>query len=493
MIDKPAPATAARTSRPYWPALDGWRGLTIWFAISVHAGYFTAGGVLSLDTFFVLSGFLITGILLREWLRGDEQGSGRIDLPSFWARRARRLLPGLFVVLGAVLVYAAFLAPSLGLDRVRGDVFGSIFYVANWRFIASGQSYFSSFTSPSPVLHLWSLAVEEQFYLFWPPIVLGVLWLARRRFRAQGAVIAVGIVAVLGAIVSAVAMASLYVPGGDPSRVYYGTDTRAQAMLIGAALAVIVTLHGPLRSRISRSLLSVAATLSFAVVVLPWFASNATRVHDLFYGRFGLLAYSCATAIVIWRLAQPSPGVLAKGLQLSPVIWVGAISYEMYLWHWPLYLVITPERTGVSGVPLLFVRLASVVALAAVTHFYVGEPIRRGVRLRTPKLAGIATVAVVIAVSVGVFAATVSSRPVLSGNVGQVADRRGPPPATTPSTSATPLKVLVVGDSQAATLAAGTRCQPRSDWVVGPAGAGGVEPRDSRLLDHHGRHVRDRR
>ena len=250
--------------------------MTIWFAISVHAGYFTAGGVLSLDTFFVLSGFLITGILLREWLRGDEQGSGRIDLPSFWARRARRLLPGLFVVLAAVLVYAAFLAPSLGLDRVRGDVFGSIFYVANWHFIASGQSYFSSFTSPSPVLHLWSLAVEEQFYLFWPPIVLGVLWLARRRFRAEGAVIAVGIVAVLGAIASAVAMASLYVPGGDPSRVYYGTDTRAQAMLIGAALAVVVTLHGPLRSRISRSVLSVAATLSFVVVVLPWFASNAT-------------------------------------------------------------------------------------------------------------------------------------------------------------------------------------------------------------------------
>ncbi len=478
MIDKPAPApapaTSARTSRPYWPALDGWRGLTIWFAISVHAGYFTAGGVLSLDTFFVLSGFLITGILLREWLRRDEQGSARIDLLSFWARRARRLLPGLFVVLAAVLVYAAFLAPTLGLDRVRGDVLGSLFYVANWHFIASGQSYFSSFTSPSPVLHLWSLAVEEQFYLFWPPIVLGVLWLARRRLRAEGAVAAVGVVAVLGAIASAVLMASLYVPGGDPSRVYYGTDTRAQAMLMGAALAVVVTLHGPLRTRIARSVLSVAATLSFVVVVLPWFASNATRVHDVFYGRFGLLAYSCATAIVIWRLAQPSPGVLGKGLQLSPVIWVGAISYEMYLWHWPLYLVITPERTGVSGAPLLFVRLASVIALAAVTHFFVGEPIRRGVRLRSPKVAGITTVAVVIAVSVGVFAATVSARPVLSGNLGQVADRRGPPPVPpatsssapsapsgpTPSPSATPLKVLVVGDSQAATLAQGLDADP---------------------------------
>ena len=142
-------------------------------------------------------------------------------------------------------MYAAFLAPPLGLDRVRGDVLGSLFYVANWRFILSGQSYFSTFTAPSPVLHVWSLAVEEQFYLFWPPMVLGVLWIARRRFHARGAVAAVGVVALLGAIASAVLMASLYVPGGDPSRVYYGTDTRAQAMLIGAALAVIVTLHGP--------------------------------------------------------------------------------------------------------------------------------------------------------------------------------------------------------------------------------------------------------
>ena len=238
---------------------------------------------------------------------------------------------------------------------------------------------------------------------------------------------------------------------------------------MGAALAVVVTLHGPLRSRIARSVLSVAATLSFVTVVLPWFASDATQVHDVFYGRFGLLAYSCATAIVIWRLAQPSPGVLGKGLQLSPVIWVGAISYEMYLWHWPLYLVITPERTGLSGLPLLFVRLASVVGFAAVTHFFVGEPIRRGVRLRSPKIAGIATVAVVIAVSAGVFAATLSARPVLSGNVGQVADRGGPPPATpttsrtggsAPNAGSTPVKVLVVGDSQAATLAEGLDAAP---------------------------------
>ena len=170
-----SPSPALPTKRAHWPALDGWRGFTIWFAISVHAGYFTAGGVLSLDTFFVLSGFLITGLLIREWDR-----SAGIDLLAFWARRARRLLPALFVVLGAVLVYAAVLAPSLGLDKLRADVLASLGYVVNWHFILSGQSYFGAFTTPSPLLHLWSLAVEEQFYLIWPPVVLGTLWLARR-------------------------------------------------------------------------------------------------------------------------------------------------------------------------------------------------------------------------------------------------------------------------------------------------------------------------
>ncbi len=186
---------------PHWPALDGWRGFTIWFAISVHAGYFTGGGVLSLDTFFALSGFLITGLLLREWQRHEG-----IDLLAFWARRARRLLPALFVVLAAVVVYAAFVASPLGLDTLRGDVLSTLGYSANWRFVLSGQSYFSSFTTPSPVLHMWSLAVEEQFYLVWPLVVLGVLWVARRRLSATGAIVAVGVVAGVGAIASAITM-----------------------------------------------------------------------------------------------------------------------------------------------------------------------------------------------------------------------------------------------------------------------------------------------
>ena len=445
----PSPAPTAR--RAHWPALDGWRGFTIWFAISVHAGYFTAGGVLSLDTFFVLSGFLITGLLIREWDR-----SAGIDLVSFWARRARRLLPALFVVLGAVLVYAAVLAPSLGLDKLRVDVLASLGYVVNWHFIFSGQSYFGAFTTPSPLLHLWSLAVEEQFYLIWPPVVLGTLWLARRRFQPRAAIATVGVVALCGALASSLWMVALYQPGGDPSRVYYGTDTRAQAMLIGAVLAVVSTLHGPLRSRAGRAVLTIAAPLCLFVVVAPWFASDATAVHDFFYGRYGLFAYCVATAIVLWRLTQPRPGALGAALSWEPVRWVGAISYEMYLWHWPTYLVVTGDRTGLDGLPLLAVRLSIVVALAWATARLVDEPIRRGTRARSPRIARVIVAASVIAISVGVFAATIGAQPALSGQVGQVADRRAPPTPRTPSV----LKVLVVGDSQAATLAQGVGADP---------------------------------
>jgi peptidoglycan/LPS O-acetylase OafA/YrhL len=454
---------STRPRSTHWPALDGWRGFTIWFAISVHAGYLTAGGVLSLDTFFVLSGFLITGLLLREW-RDREH----IDLLAFWARRARRLLPALFVVLAAVIAYAAFVASPLGLDGLRGDVLATLGYSANWRFLLSGQSYFTAFTTPSPVLHMWSLAVEEQFYLVWPLVVLGVLWLAGRRLSKTGAIVTVGVVAAIGAVASAIWMAVLYVPGGDPSRVYYGTDTRAQAMLAGAALAVVVLLHGPVRTRAARRALSIASALGLVVVVAPWFAGNAREVHDFFYGQLGLLAYSVATAIVLWRLTQPSSGLFGRALESTPLRWVGGISYEMYLWHWPTYLVLTPARTHLEGLNLFAVRLTAVVALSWLTHVLVDEPIRRGVRLRSPRLARSAIVMVVIAVSVGTFAATVGAEPALSGDVGQLVDRGGPPTVpvrheTAPTSAGAPLvtappqpvKLLVVGDSQAATLAQG--------------------------------------
>ena len=338
-------SSETRSRSPHWPALDGWRGFTIWFAISVHAGYFTGGGVLSLDTFFALSGFLITGLLLRGVATTRRHRPPRRSGPPGAApaaravRRARR---------------RSSCTPRSWRRRSGSTRCGATCSLrsataANWRFILSGQSYFSSFTTPSPVLHMWSLAVEEQFYLFWPPIVLGVLWLGanavcgNRRRRCV-----VGVVAARRRHRVGGEMASLYSPRGDVSRVYYGTDTRAQAMLVGAVLAVVVLLHGPVRTRAGRNGLVGGGRGVVGLRGAPWFASDAQRVHDIFYGRFGLLAYSFATVRRALATHATLGRVARRVLELRPMRWVGAISYEMYLWHWPPYLFLTPAAHSLA-------------------------------------------------------------------------------------------------------------------------------------------------
>ena len=453
-----APRITESTSSTHWPALDGFRGVTIWAAVSVHAGYLTANGVLSLTTFFVLSGFLITGLLIREWERKD-----RISLGAFWARRARRLLPGLFIVLLAVAVYAALIGDRVGLDRLRLDVVSAVGYFTNWRFIASGQSYFANFSAPSPILHLWSLAVEEQFYLFWPLIVVAVLKFSRGSTRVLAAVAAVG------AVASAAWMAVLYQPGGDPSRVYYGTDTRAQAMLVGAVLAVWVHRRGAVRSETSRRLLTGAGAVGFVVLAVPWFLGTSLQ-RQLYGWSMGELVYSLVTVVVLWSLVQPKSGPLGALLSLRPVRWVGDISYEMYLWHWPLYLVLDRQRLGIDGAGLFAVRLSVLVVAAALTHFLVAEPVRRGARLRTPVTARAgAAIAASIAI-IGTMLATAGAPPALAGKTGELAGgvsaaearkQRPPPESTsTQSLSADPIRVLVVGDSQAHVFAQGEEREP---------------------------------
>src|SRR5689334_20249276 len=205
----------------YLPALDGLRAFAVAGVICYHGSLsWAGGGFLGVDAFFVLSGFLITTLLLREW-RSSTHGTewnavGRIDLKGFWTRRARRLLPALLLVLAAVAIYAVLVAAPDELHTIRGDGIASLFYVANWRFIFNGQSYFAQFGAPSPLKHFWSLAIEEQFYLLWPLIVYGIL-----RWR-NGSVRALATLAAVVATASAVLMFVLYTPGQDPSRVYYG-------------------------------------------------------------------------------------------------------------------------------------------------------------------------------------------------------------------------------------------------------------------------------
>ncbi len=223
-----ADATERRSSPrlPYIPALDGLRAIAVLAVLVYHSGVrWLPGGFLGVEVFFVLSGYLITSLLVSEY-----RETGRIDLKSFWIRRARRLLPALFLLLLATLTYAVIFLPQQ-VTQLRSDAVAAALYVTNWWLIFDHKSYFEEMGRPSLLKHLWSLAVEEQFYLIWPPLfALGISRLRERKM----------ILGVLGAAgLSTVLMAILFQPGVDPSRIYYGTDTRAAELLIGAALAFV--------------------------------------------------------------------------------------------------------------------------------------------------------------------------------------------------------------------------------------------------------------
>ncbi len=443
------PAGPAR-GLPYLPALDGVRAAAVVAVLLYHAGVdWLPGGYLGVDTFFVLSGFLITGLLLAEWQRTD-----RIALGAFWARRARRLLPALLLVLFGVAAYAALVAPAHELESVRLDSIATLFYGANWRFVASGQGYFDQFLTPSPLLHTWSLAIEEQFYLVWPLVVLA--WLRLRRGRTAGLVwLCVGLAAA-----SATAMAVLAPGDGDPSRAYYGTDTRAQAVLVGAALAVVWHRRPDLFSRPARGVVAFAGAAG--AVVTAWLWASVPDTDGWMYTG-GFLLAALATVAVLVVVARRDPGRIASVLTVRPVRWVGMVSYGLYLWHWPVYVVLNPFRTGLDGSALLGLRLLVTTLLAAGSFYAVERPIRLGA-LHSWRRVGVAVPAALAVVVVALLVSTARYEPLaapLDGALG----RGAAPPVTTPTTSETPpvaaaptdRRVMVVGDSVAMTLAEGLR------------------------------------
>ncbi len=322
------------------------------------------GGFLGVDVFFVLSGFLITSLLLTEVTT-----TGRIDLRGFWTRRARRLLPALFVLLAAVAVYARVWAPSTQLGTIRSDALASIFYVSNWKFIFAGTSYFHAFQAPSPLAHTWSLAIEEQWYLLWPIALLALMRVCRGRRGALG-----GVIAAL-TLASAGAAALLFHPGTDPSRVYYGTDTRAQALLVGALLAVCMThprAHRVLdtgRHRNAMFALGCAGALVLVVMCVRVDSGGA------FLYRGGFLVAAVAAAAVV--VAASGRNGFARVFSITPLRMIGAISYGLYLWHWPVDVVANSTRTGLSGASLFFAQVAIATILATVSYVLVERPIRR--------------------------------------------------------------------------------------------------------------------
>ena len=426
----------------YQPALDGVRAFAVLAVMLYHAGQSWAlGGYLGVDVFFVLSGFLITSLLVQEWCE-----EGRIDLRAFWIRRAKRLLPALGVVMLGIITYAAVFAAPGEVDTIRSDAFASLGYVANWRFILSGQSYFAQFTQPSPLKHMWSLAIEEQFYLLWPLIVVGVLAI----WKSVRAVVVLSVAMIIG---SATLMALLYHPHQDPSRVYYGTDTRVQSLLVGAVAGVLLLMHGPIRSRGALLALRLAAAVGALYVVWEcWRMSE--RTDNLYRG--GFLLSALAVVAVVASVTQPQRGALGAFLSLAPLRFVGRISYGLYLWHWPVYLTLTATRTGVSGTALLFLRLAVTTAFALVSFVLIEQPIRTG-RLRLPRPALVIPLAVVTLVAGVVLSTTGGEESFAAQTEKAMAAVHKAPPTIPPAKAgaAGPVKALMIGDSVAFTLGRG--------------------------------------
>ncbi len=368
--------------------LDGLRAIAVLAVVIYHAGLGgLAGGFLGVEVFFVISGFLITALLLAE-----HRQTGRIDPIAFWRRRARRLLPALFFLLAATLAFAVVVVPE-EIVRLRTDAVAAIAYATNWHLIAADQSYFESIGRPSLFVHLWSLAIEEQFYLLWP-IALAVILLAGRRAALA--------LTLLGAAGSAMWMAVQFDPSVDPSRVYYGTDTRLTGLLLGAALAFVwvpaatslpSTTSAQLSRRKRRKLLATAAAAGrwgnvrlgrlLDVVGLAALAGlgalfMVADAFEPFLYQGGLALLALATVALIAAAVHPR-AYIGRALDLGPMRWIGTRSYSIYLWHWPIFVLTRPELDlPMEPIPALVLRLGLTVVLAEVSYRFVETPFRQG-------------------------------------------------------------------------------------------------------------------
>jgi peptidoglycan/LPS O-acetylase OafA/YrhL len=356
------PPRPAAGRRARLRGLDGVRALAVLAVMAFHEGLpWMPGGFLGVDVFFVLSGYLITDLLVAQFDR-----RGRLDLRGFWARRARRLLPALAVVLVTVAAAVTVFEPDQ-LSSLRRGLLGAVTFSSNWSQAVAHQSYFSVFGPPPPLQHLWSLAVEEQFYLVWPLVLaVAVIRLRRRWLRAT--------IAWTGAAASAATMAAVYAPGSDPSFVYYGTDTHASGLLIGAALALTWPLArvAAASARAARAL-DVAGLIGLAAIAwaITHFAGSDAALYPA-----GLIFAALAAGAVV--LAAAAPGWIARMLGWRPLRWLGVRSYGIYLWHWPV-IALFPAVAG-YGVNVAEVRLAETalpILLAAASWRWLEEPILR--------------------------------------------------------------------------------------------------------------------
>ncbi|MFF1279694.1 acyltransferase family protein [Streptomyces sp. NPDC058299] len=437
-------------------ALDGLRGLAVAAVLAYHGGIpWASGGFLGVDAFLVLSGYLITTLLLTEWAR-----TGGIALGSFWARRMRRLLPALTAMLLVVCVLGPHLMPAGDLAGTRGDALAALAYVANWRMIFHGTDYFAQTAAPPLLQHTWSLGIEEQFYLLWPLLAAGVL----RACRSRGAATRVLLLLTAGGVLAsaAVCLALIRGPAGLP-RVYFGSDTRALALLLGCAVAVLPARSPASTARGARQRI-LAGTAALGAVALGWLWSHADGADPRLYPA-GLLAGSLATAAVLTHTIRAPASVTARLLSLPPLAALGRISYGVYLWHWPLFAWIDAERTGLRGAALFGVRVVVTLVVAVVSFVAIERPVQRGhprfLRRRAPALAATATcMAAVAATAVAALppgprltpSTTAPAEATAPAEPGHRSDQVPDRSAGRHRRAGTPVSAVIMGDSIAWTL-----------------------------------------
>ncbi|MEE3276137.1 MAG: acyltransferase family protein [Actinomycetota bacterium] len=527
-------AEQERPAFTYIPGIDGIRG--IWVVIGpllYHAATDTvSGGILGIDLFFTLSSFLIISIALNEF-----EKTGRIDLKAYAGRRARRLLPALFLALGVLTLYLILFVPVDQYPRWTGAIVSALAYCANWFEIFSGVSYFEDFQH-SPLRHVWSFSIEEQFYIFAPLYLITVL-----HFFKKHAYSVLLWTMVAGTIASTWWMGHLYPGGGDPSRVYYGTDTRAHSLFAGIILAVIVRQRGPVRTR--RAQLWWVAGAYASTFFFAWAIFEISEQSAWMFEHGGFLLVAALSCVMVYGVAQPAerawhawlptslsapdapirsriwvgamyaglftggwaivsaargnapfdhwPYLLGVGIGWfwygcagaakgplhwfleSPIIrWVGKISYGLYLYHWPIYLLVTPTRAArlvpgvdvIEGNNLIWLHLAITFAVSTASFYLVEQPV---VRRRVPLLdrpmkpipALAASAVAVVAILGGLL--WVNTRPAdeaAASSLGQCAEQGLLPPSTDDR-----LRVLVVGDSVALQIG-----EALCTWAIGNPG-----------------------
>jgi peptidoglycan/LPS O-acetylase OafA/YrhL len=354
----------------YMPGLDGLRAIAVLGVVFYHLRFgWAEGGLLGVGVFFTLSGYLITDILLTQVNRGG------IKLKSFWLARARRLLPALFLMLIVVMAWVTVIGPHQPAD-FRTAALSAVGYFNNWWLIFHHVSYFARFAPTSPLNHLWSLSVEEQFYIFWPfLLMLGIRFVPEVK-NTTGVRPRLAGVALLGALCSGILMAILYSPSLDPSRVYYGTDTRALELLMGAALAMVWPSHRLHSNVTSQARWTIDAAGVAGLVVIGLMFQNVTEFSPFLY-RGGFAVLGLGSALAVAALAHPASR-LGPIVGCKPMRWIGERSYGIYLWTLPIVVLTSPQGAYGPSLPRAALQVAAIMGVAELSWRYVENPIRHG-------------------------------------------------------------------------------------------------------------------